>query len=147
MSSERSARAQPIVPSHGVGLLTPYPKGVSGNPGGVPLRLREVQSLCRNKSMAAARALIALVEDVDANGLPRQDGRIVVVAAQTILTWAYGKPPEYDPKEDRASLAIDTSSLSTEERKFLLALLRRGIVKEAEPDTAAPEPPVIDAAP
>ena len=79
----RTPRAT-VVPPHGAGKLVPtFPPGVSGNPGRRPARLREVQKLAREKSMTALKALIGLVEDVDANGVPNQDGRIVVVAAQT----------------------------------------------------------------
>jgi hypothetical protein len=64
---------------------------------GRPAGLRELQKFARKKSFTALKALIGLVEDVDASGVPNQDGRIVVVAAQTILTWGYGTPPDYDP--------------------------------------------------
>ena len=60
-------------------------------------RTHEVREICRNKSAAAAQALIRIVEDVDQNGRNAEDGRVVVVASQTILHWAFGKPPDYDP--------------------------------------------------
>jgi len=137
MSGENTARAT-VVPSHGVGkLVAPFPPGVSGNPGGRPAGLREVQKLAREKGVTSLRALIGIVEDVDANGIPNQDGRVVVVAAQTILTWAYGKPPDYDPREDKPPLAINTSVLTVEERRLLLALLRKGLAKEIVADPAS----------
>jgi hypothetical protein len=141
MSSANSARARTIVPSHGVGRITPWEAGQSGNPSGRPAGLREVQKLAREKSITALRALIGLVEDVDANGLPNQDGRSVVVAAQTILTWGYGRPPDYDPREDKPPVVIDTSMLTNDERAALLAILRKGILREADPEPAAVSPP------
>ncbi len=131
MSGENTARAT-VVPSHGVGkLVAPFPPGVSGNPGGRPTRFREVREICRNKSTAAAQALIRIVEDVDKDGRNVEDGRVVVVAAQTILTWAFGKPPDYDPNDDRRALRIDTSVLTTAEKELLLSFMRRGLVTEA----------------
>lgn len=132
MSTDNSARAGTVIPSHGVGRLTPFPPGVSGNPGGRPAGLREVQRLAREKSITALKALIGLVEDVDEKGLPNQDGRIVVVAAQTILTWAYGKPPDYDPREDKPGAVVDTSNLTTDEKRLLLAILRKGVLRPAD---------------
>ena len=148
MSSGKRARALPPVytPSHGVGVLRPFQSGTSGNPSGRPKSLREVRDICREACPDGARALAEIIRDRDENGnLREKDGRVIAVVVQTLFTWGYGKPPEYDPREDRPNLAIDTSALSTEERKFLLSLLRRGIVKEAEPEQPAPEPPVIDA--
>jgi hypothetical protein len=46
---------------------------------------------------------------------------------------AWGKPPDYDPREERPELAIDTSMLSSEERRFLRSILRKGVVKEVDP--------------
>jgi hypothetical protein len=127
-----------IVPSHGVGtILPPWKPGQSGNPSGRPAGLREVQKLAREKSLTALRALIGIVEDIDERGLPNQDGRVVVVAAQTILTWGYGKPADYNPSDDKPPVVIDTSGLSAEERVVMLKLLRKGIVREQIQD---PEP-------
>jgi hypothetical protein len=87
-------------------LAAPFPPGVSGNPGDRPVGLREVQKLAREKAVTSLRALIGIVEDVDANGIPNQDGRVVVVAAQTILTRAFGNPPTTTRKRTaRQSLA------------------------------------------
>jgi hypothetical protein len=138
MSDENTAHATRI-PAHGVGkLVAPFPPGVSGNPGERPAGLREVQKLAREKGLTSLRALIGIVEDVDADGIPNQDGRVVVVAAQTILTWGHGKPPDYDPREDRPPTEINLAVATTEEKRMLLDLLRRGLVTEATP-AAAPE--------
>ena len=139
MSSANSARTRTIVPSHGAGQIAPWAPGQSGNPSGRPAGLRDVQRLAREKSMTALQALIGLVEDVDDKGLPNQDGRIVVVAAQTILTWGYGKPPDYDPREDQPEATIDVSVLSRAERQQLLEWLERGLIREAAPAEATPK--------
>ena len=146
MSTENSARARTVVPSHGVGRITPFTPftpGESGNPGGRPTRFREVREICRNKSAAAAQALIRIVEDVDQNGRNVEDGRVVVVAAQTILTWAYGKPPDYDPREDKPPVTIDTSHLSSEDRATMLRILRSGVLRYTEGEPAADPPTEI----
>lgn len=115
----------------GGGWIKPWQPGQSGNPRGRPHGMKQVREYCRNRSMEAATALCDMAAD------PGEDGRVRVVAAQTVLTWAWGKPPDYDPREDRPQLTIDTSSLTSEERQFMLAMLRRGIVREADPE---PEP-------
>ncbi len=141
-----------MTPIHGVGkLLAPYQPGVSGNPSGRPRTLKEVQGLARNKSLDSLRAMISIIDDkvIDADGHTRnrEDGRIVVVAAQTILTWAYGKPPDYDPRADKPELTIDLAVLSQADKQQLLGLLRRGIVREADPVSDQAEPVTIDAKP
>ena len=143
MSTENSARARTVGPSHGVGRITPFTPGESGNPGGRPTRFREVREICRNKSAAAALALIRIVEDVDQNDRNVEDGRVVVVAAQTILTWAYGKPPDYDPREDKPPVTIDTSHLSSEDRAPMLRILRFGVLRYTEGEPAADPPTEI----
>jgi len=139
MSTENSARTGTVVPSHGVGRFTPFMPGESGNPGGRPTRLREVREICRNKSAAAAQALICIVEDVDQNGRCVEDGRVVVVAAQTILTWAWGSPPRL--RSPRGP-AIETSRLSATDRETMLRTLRSGILREADPEPASERPEI-----
>lgn len=72
---------------------------MSGNPGGRPVELREVQKLAHEKAVTSLRALIGIVEDVSANGIPNQDSRVVVVAAQTILTWGYHEKSHLSPSD------------------------------------------------
>jgi hypothetical protein len=49
-----------------------------------------------------ARALTEIIRDRDENGQLREtDGRVIAVVVQTLFTWAYGNPPDYDPREDR----------------------------------------------
>lgn len=76
-----------------------------------------------------------------------EDGRVSVVACNTILERAFGKPKEHDPSEDKPQIKVDFSSMSLEERKQLLGLVRRTVTVEesavmAEPD--APDPPLIE---
>ncbi len=139
MSTDNTVRTT-IVPAHGGGRIAPFRPGEFGNPGGRPTALREVRALCRTKSMMAAEALIDVVgraKERDSRGMPIEDGRVVVVAAQTILTWAYGKPPDYDPNEDKGALRIDTSVLATAEKELLLSFMRRGLVNEAPAEAPA----------
>jgi hypothetical protein len=88
----------------------------------------------RSKSLYAAKALANIIDDVvveeDGRVRNREDGRIVVVAAQTLLTSAYGKPPDYDPREDHIRFKL-TPVLSDEQRSVLLAMLRAGPLKDA----------------
>ena len=122
-----------IVPSHGGGLLKPIQPGEARNPGGKGGLWQETQRIARQKSPEAARRLTELIDSTDE--------RVALLAADKLLTWAWGKPPEHDPRADRPPMQIDTSVLAPEECKLLLAILRRGLIKEAEP-TPTDTPPV-----
>jgi hypothetical protein len=140
--AHRDSSIATIVPSHGQGRLAPpFRPGVAANPTGKHRSFREVRELARAKTLSATQALIDIVEARDENGRLLEDGRVVVVAATALLTWAYGKPPDYDPTEDRVPMKIDTSNLTREERAALLAIMRKGVLKQDLPD----DPPVIDA--
>ncbi len=94
------ARAE-YVPKHGGGELLPWQPGVSPNPSGRPKGLRELQQACRKKSLDGFAALCRVIDDVvvDESGQVRnrEDGRVVVFAVQTLWSWGFGKPPDYDP--------------------------------------------------
>jgi hypothetical protein len=65
-----------------------------------------------------------------------KDDRVAVVAIQAILDRAWGKPKDYDPKEAaNAGLRFDIDALTPEERSVLLAIIRRGAVRQADADT------------
>ena len=72
-----------------------FKKGVSANPGGVPMRpetierrkmVENVRELCRTKSIDAVNALVEIVNSKTASPSAR------VVAANSILDRAFGKP-------------------------------------------------------
>jgi hypothetical protein len=96
-----------------------------------------VRDICREACPDGARALANIMRDLDENGRNREDGRVVVVAVQTLFTWAYGKPPDYDPREDKPPVTIDTSHLSSEDRATMLRILRSGILRYTD---GGPEP-------
>jgi len=148
MSNAGTARARSDlrVPSHGQGLLATWRPGQSGNPSGKHRTFKEIRAYCREKSLPAARALAAIVEDVDPlTGLPNQDGRVVVVAAQTLMTWGHGKPPDYDPNEDKPKFDIDTSKLSLAQMKAFVTTLDK--VLTLPPEEPEPVPEEMTAAP
>ncbi|MBV8458414.1 MAG: hypothetical protein JO122_17570 [Acetobacteraceae bacterium] len=119
------ARARDLVPGlNGGQFLEPWKPGESGNPSGRPAGLRAVQRAAREKTPDALRYLARVIDD---DGGDRRSG---IVAAQTILTWAYGKPPEFDPKEDRQGAKIDITRLPREQRRAFMDLLRAMIVAE-----------------
>ncbi len=140
MATQNSARAS-VVPSHGVGRITPWQPGQSGNPGGRPMGMREVREAARKLCHESVTALGRIVTEtvIDESGIEHNahEGKVVVAAVQTILTWAYGKPPEYDPREDRPSVGINLAVLSAKEKRGLLDMLRKGLLVGDEPEAEA----------
>lgn len=138
MPSESTARGS-IVPSHGQGRLAPpFLPGQSGNPGGRHAGLKEVRQICRKACPEGAHALADYVRMRDEHGHhPETDGRVLAVVVQTLFTWAYGKPPDYDPREDRPAVGINLSVLSAKQKRDLLDMLRSGLLvgDEGEPQT------------
>jgi hypothetical protein len=76
---------------------------------------------------------------VDWNGRNVEDGRVVVVPAQTIFTWAYGKPSDYDPRERRPLVTNPCPHLPAADRATMLCIMRSGVLSctEGEPEPAA----------
>src|SRR5688500_1805009 len=66
----------------------PFVKGQSGNPGGRPKVVGDVQTLARERTTAAISALTEIVEDRQAPPAAR------VSAATALLDRGYGKPPQ-----------------------------------------------------
>jgi hypothetical protein len=66
----------------------PFPKGVSGNPGGRPKVLGDVQELARQKSPEAITTLANIMHDEKAPPAAR------VAAANALLDRGYGKPTQ-----------------------------------------------------
>jgi Family of unknown function (DUF5681) len=67
----------------------PFPKGVSGNPGGRPKELGDVQELARQKSSEAIETLSNIVRNEKAPPAAR------VAAANALLDRGFGKPTDY----------------------------------------------------
>jgi hypothetical protein len=131
--AQHSAREVPPgfrVPRHGHGLLRPWPKGQSARPDTRPSLYVETMRIARQHSPQAIQTLIERMKDAD--------GRIAVVAANSVLERAFGKPREMKPEEQQAH--IDLSSLSGPELQLLLRLVESGRLRSAaEPASDAAE--------
>jgi hypothetical protein len=103
-------------------IAAPWKPGESGNPSGRPAGLRAVQRAAREKSLEALQYLCRVIDD---DGGDRRSG---IVAAQTILTWGFGKPPDHDPKEDRPGAKLDVTRLTPEQRRTFIEALRAATV-------------------
>jgi hypothetical protein len=82
--------------------------------------------------MDALHALIACYKTPEGKIARNVDGRIVAVASQGVLKWAFGEPPPYDPTQEKPELRIDLSGLTLEERRLLLAAMDRVTTVAAE---------------
>ena len=136
ISSQDGSKDTPAgvhIPSHGRGYLRPVRPGEVRNPTGKGGLWREAQRITREKSPDAARRLVELMYS--------DDDRVALMAAEKVMVWSWGKPTEYDPREDRPAMKINTSIMSSDERALLLGLLRRGLLVPGEPtpDEAVPE--------
>lgn len=99
------------VPSHGNGLLSPFRKGVSPNPGGRGKPYFEALAIAKQHGPDAMRKLIELMGS--------DDDRVALIAANSILDRALGKPKE--TKEETTAFRPVLASLSPEK----LAALRQ----------------------
>src|ERR1044072_833408 len=97
----------------------PFPKGVSGNPGGRPKVLGDVQELARQKSPEAITTLANIMHDEKAPPAAR------VAAANALLDRGYGKPTQ---PISQTLTKIDPSTMSDEE---LASIVRNGIQIDA----------------
>lgn len=88
--------------------------------------------MCRKISGPGVKALERILTEtvIDESGNVRNahEGKVIVAAMQIALTWGYGKPPEYDPKEDTGGIRINTAALTPDQRVALLAALRGGLL-------------------
>ena len=84
----------------------PFQKGISGNPGGRPKVLGDVQELAREKSPEAITTLANIMHDEKAPSAAR------VAAANALLDRGYGKPTQ--PISQTLS-KVDPSTISDEE--------------------------------
>ena len=99
----------------------PFPKGVSGNPGGRPKVLADVQELARERSPDAINTLVAIMDDQKAPPAAR------VAAANSLLDRGYGKPTQ---PISQTLTKIDPGTMSDEE---LAAVVRSGIQADDRP--------------
>ena len=95
-------------------------------------RYSETVQLCRQHSLDAVRTLVERLRD--------PDGRIAVVAANSIMERGWGKPKEARP-EDNERVRIDLSSLTGPELAILLRLVESGRLKAIPAD--APDAPGV----
>jgi hypothetical protein len=84
----------------------PFQKGISGNPGGRPKVLGDVQELARQKSPEAINTLSNIMHDEKAPPAAR------VAAANALLDRGYGKPTQ---PISQTLAKIDPASISDEE--------------------------------
>jgi hypothetical protein len=110
------ARNSEIMPGKG----KPFQKGVSGNPGGRPKVLGDVQELARQKSPEAINTLAKIMDDEKAPSAAR------VAAANALLDRGYGKPTQ---PISQTVAKVDPSSISDEE---LAAIAMNGATLNAQ---------------
>ena len=104
------------------GTGRPFPKGVSGNPGGRPKVLGDVQELAREQSPQAINTLAKIMTDEKAPPAAR------VAAANALLDRGYGKPTQPISK---TVAKVDPNSMSDEE---LAAIAKNGAETNAQPN-------------
>lgn len=111
-------------PKHGRGMLKPFEPGnaMGGRRG---TRYVETQAFAREHSLEAVKTLVERLRD--------PDGRIAVVAANSILERAWGKVREQKPEEQKQA-HIDLTNLSAAELQLLMKLVDSGRLREAEPE-------------
>ena len=103
------------------GKEKPFQKGQSGNPGGRPKVLGDVQELARQRSPEAINTLVKIMQNEKAPPAAR------VVAANSLLDRGYGKPTQ---PISQTLTKIDPSTMSDAE---LTTIVRNGMQADDRP--------------
>jgi phage FluMu protein gp41 len=101
-----------------------FQKGQSGNPGGRPKALVEVQELARSHAPDAIAALARIVKSKSSKVPPAA----VVAAATALLDRGFGKPPQAITGPNGGPLEIRNLSNLTDDQLAELDRLRSSLV-------------------
>ena len=118
--AEPEAEAIYRIPAHGHGRLRPFQPGQSGNPGGKQGRYHEVVRMAREASPEVMQRLIDLALDRN------EDARVSVLAAQEVLSRAYGRIRAEVKISDDGAATLDASKLTDHELEILMKLSAKG---------------------
>ena len=129
---------RPLVPGPRGGMLAMFRPGESGNRNGVANPIRKLQRMCRELSFPA----IQRCGEVVAND--QEDPRLWIAATQILLTWGFGKPPDYNPDDDKPSLMVDLARLTPSQLALIRTMIesgaiRPGVVEDTDVDTPTVE--------
>src|SRR3954452_23772884 len=90
----------------------PLEKGQSGNPGGRPKVIAEIQALAREHTTSAVETLVTIMNDQKAAPASR------VSAANALLDRGYGKPPQHITGEGGVSYVIHAPVVSASNEEW-----------------------------
>ena len=154
-TSQPIPRGEEFVPAHGRGVLKPFAKGVVANPGGRMNPLKRVQRLARQKCEPSIEVLSSIVDDWSKPVYARnrdgdlvemeRDPRPVIVAAQTLLTWGFGKPPDYNPDDDKPSLMVDLARLTPSQLALIRTMIESGAIRPGAVEDTDVDTPTVEA--
>lgn len=138
VNAGKRAPGNPNLAGGGMEVLPPalrnnlWQPGQSGNPGGKRGRFQQLQSMAREASPQALAKLIEMIGD--------PEPRVAGWAADKVLERAYGKPKDYDPRDEQnGGTAIDPAQFTPEVRALIMQALR--LLVEAQPMQVIEEPP------
>lgn len=124
-----------VKPKHGKGMLRPFQPGNTFGRDARPSHYNETVALARQASPDAIRVLIERLHD--------PDGRIAVVAANSILERAFGKVREMKV-EEQPQAHIDLSTLTNAELALLVGLVQSGRLQAVGDADSSKSAPLID---